>query len=189
VGKQIAEGGLFECAVFAGVKDEDGVVAELGEGLAAGAAGHGSGVVEISYGNGTEANGGAVLGDGAGDGALFGAGGEAVGSVFDVAAGDDATVFEQQRCAYAEAGVRRVRVGGGLVGEVAEVVAFGGGEWSGLWQRRHGKSFRVDLRGRRCKGAEVAGEVRGGWVLTGDRGCWRMVGASNAREYGAGSRE
>ena len=59
-----------------------------------------------------------------GDGALLGAGGEAVGGVFYVAAGDDGAVVEEESGAYAEVavgGVGVVRDGGGLLLEVSDL--------------------------------------------------------------------
>jgi hypothetical protein len=142
VGEQGAEGGFCGGAVVAGVEDEGGVVAELGEGLAAGAAGHGGGVVEIGDGDGAEADLRAVVGDGAGDGCLLGAAGEAEGGVFDVAAGDGCAVGEEERGADAEVRVGRVGVCGDGGGEVAEVLLFGGGE-VGLGRLRHGQWLRA----------------------------------------------
>ena len=62
------------------------------DGLAAGSAGLAGGVVEVGDGDGADADLGAVEADGGGDGGLFGADGEAVGGIFDVAAGDDVAV-------------------------------------------------------------------------------------------------
>ena len=54
-----------------------------------------------------------MLADGGGDGGLLGAGGEAVGGVFDVAAGKDGSVVEEEGSAYSE-----VAVGGvGVIGD------------------------------------------------------------------------
>lgn len=50
---------------------------------------------------------------GCGDGGLFGASGEAIGGVFNVAAYDDGAVFEEDCCAHAEVTVRGVGVLGG----------------------------------------------------------------------------
>ena len=57
--------------------------------LKAGSAGWPGFVVEVGDGHGSDTDGWAVLRDGGGDGGLLGAGGEAVGGVFYVAAGDD----------------------------------------------------------------------------------------------------
>ena len=106
-GEESTQGGFFGCIVLAGVEDEGRVVTEFGEGLAAGSAGHGHGSVEVGDGNGAEADGGAVLGDGSRNGSLLGTRGEAIGTVFDVAAGDDGSAFEENGGTDAE-----VRVGG-----------------------------------------------------------------------------
>ena len=116
MGDESAEGGFLQLAVFPGVEDEGGVVAELGEGLAAGSAGHGDGVVEVGYGYGAETDFGAVFGYGAGDGALLCAAGEAVRAVFHVAAGDDGAVFEKQSRSDTEVGVGRIGVVCGCFG-------------------------------------------------------------------------
>jgi len=88
------------------------------DGLAAGSAGLAGGLVEVGNGNGADADAGAAEGDGGGDGGLFGAGGKAIGGVFDVAASYDGTVREQEGGADAEAaigGVGVVRNSGGLL--------------------------------------------------------------------------
>jgi len=126
-GEEGTEGGLFGGAVFTGVEDEGRVVTEFGEGLAAGSAGHGHGSVEVGDGNGAEADGGSMLGDGSRNGSLLGTKGEAIRTVFDVAAGDDGSAFEEDGGTDAE-----VRVGG--VG----VLRGGGGQ---------GKEFRALLDG------------------------------------------
>jgi hypothetical protein len=81
----------------------------------------GGGVVEIGDDDGAEAYGGPVEGDGGGDGGLLGAGGEAVGGVFDVAAGDDVAVVEEERGADAEVAVGGVGVVGDRDGALAKV--------------------------------------------------------------------
>jgi len=79
--------------------------------LAAGAAGlAGDGGVGVGDGYGEDAGGGAVFGDGAAHGVLFGAVGEAVACVFNVAAGDDGSVVEEECCAYVEVAVGSVCV-------------------------------------------------------------------------------
>jgi hypothetical protein len=138
-----AESGFFEGAVFAGIEDEGVVGAELGEGLAAGTAGHGGGAVEVSDGDGAEADAGAELGDGAGDGSLLGAGGEAVGAVFDVAAGDDDAAFKQEGGTDAEVAVGSIGVFCSSGGERAQAGEVGGRQGRFLSLLRHGESFRV----------------------------------------------
>ena len=64
--------------------------------------------------------------DGGGDGGLFGADGEAVGGVFDVAAGDDSAVGKQDSGADAEVAVGRVGVVGDGDGALLQVCGLGG---------------------------------------------------------------
>ena len=88
------------------------------DGLAAGSARLAGGRVEVGDGDSADADAGAAEGDGGGDGGLLGAGGEAVRGVFDVAAGYDGTVCEQDGGADAEVAVGSVGVvgnGGGLL--------------------------------------------------------------------------
>jgi hypothetical protein len=127
-GKQIGEGGGDCLAGGGGVEDGGVGRGELEDGLAAGSAGHAGGAVEVDYSDGADADGGAVDGDGGGDGGLLGAGGEAVGGVFYVGSGDDLAGFEEDGRAYAEAAVRGVGVLGGFGGSVVESGDFGGGE-------------------------------------------------------------
>ena len=82
-------------------------------------------------------------GDGAGDGGLLGAGGEAVGAVFDVAAGDDGAVGEQERGADAEVRVGRVGVLRGGGGEGAEGGFLVRREGFELGGGRHGELPRI----------------------------------------------
>ena len=72
-----------------GIEDEGLRKAELKQSLPAGTAGLGGGLVEVGDRHGKDANVRAVLAYCPGDGGLLGAGGEAEGGVFDVAAGDD----------------------------------------------------------------------------------------------------
>jgi hypothetical protein len=140
VGEEGAQGRLEGCVVFAGVQDEGGVRAELGEGLTARAAGHGGGVVEVGDSDGADADDRAEFGDGASDGGLFSAGGKAIGAVFDVAASDDFAGFEEQGSAYAEMTVGGVGVLCSRGGDGAKVVALGGCE-VGMGQVRHGEGL------------------------------------------------
>ena len=96
--------------------------------MAAGSAGHADGAVEVSDGDGADADGWAVEGDGGGDGGLFGAGGEAIGGVLDIGSGDDLAGFEEDGGSYAEVAVRGVGVVGGFGGSLVESGGFGGGE-------------------------------------------------------------
>ena len=107
---EFTESGFLGCSIFAGIEDDGRVVTELGEGLAAGPAGHGGGIVEVGDGDGDETDGRAVLGDGPGDGALLRATGEAVGAIFDIASGDDGAVRKQECSADTKVTVGRVRM-------------------------------------------------------------------------------
>jgi len=103
------------------------------DGLAACSAGLAGGVVEVGDGDGVDADAGAAEGDGGGDGGLLGAGGEAVGGVFDVAAGYDGTVGEEERGTYTEVAVGGVGVmgdGGGLLQQVGDLC---GGQCAGTF--------------------------------------------------------
>jgi len=73
-----------------------------------------------------------VEGDGGDDGGLLGAGGEAVGGVFDVAAGDDGSLIEEKGCADAEVAVGGVSVFGGGYGAVLEFFDLEWGEFGGV---------------------------------------------------------
>jgi hypothetical protein len=73
--------------------------------------------------------------DGGGDGSLLGADGESVGGVFDVAAGDDSTVREQDSGTDAEVAVRRVRVVGDGDGALLQVCGLRGRERVGVAER------------------------------------------------------
>jgi len=81
-----------------------------------------------------------VQGDGGGDGSLLGAGGEAVGGVFDVGAGDHGSVLafirvEQDRGADTKMAVGGVGVVGGLDGALVEGGDFRRGEGCVLGHR------------------------------------------------------
>jgi len=114
-------------AVRAGEEDEGFGAGEFSEGLAAGAAGLRGGVVEVGDGDGEDADLWAVAGYGGGHGGLLGAGGEAEGGVFNVAAGDDGGVFsgEEEGCSYAEVAVGGVGVGGDGYGGFEEAGELG----------------------------------------------------------------
>ena len=113
---------MREGAIFGWVEDFCGRRAELVDGLAAGSAGLAGSVVEVDDDDGSDADGGTVLGDGGGDRGLLGASGEAVGGVLDVAAGDDVAVFEEDRGSDTEVAVGGVGVLGRCVGALMEVV-------------------------------------------------------------------
>ncbi len=112
---------MNESSVFGGIKDFGCGSAELVDGLAAGSAGLACGVVEIDDDDCADAGSGTVEGDGGSDGVLLGAGGEAVGGVLNVAAGEDVAVLEEDGCSYAEMAVGSVGVLGGGEGSQAEV--------------------------------------------------------------------
>ena len=102
-------------AIGGGKEDGGGGRGELGDGLAAGSAGLARGLVEVGYDYGLDADGGAELRYGTGDCGLLGAGGQAVGGVFYVAAGDDFAGFEEDRGSDVEMAVGGVGpVGGGF---------------------------------------------------------------------------
>jgi len=67
-------------------------------------------VIEVGNGDGADADCRAVEADGGGDGGLLGAGGEAIGGIFYIAAGDDAAVVEEDGGAYAKVAVGSVSV-------------------------------------------------------------------------------
>jgi len=124
-GKQIGKGGGYGRAGSGGVKDRGIGRSELKDGLATGSAGHACGAVEVDYSDSSDADGGTIEGDGGRDGGLFCAGGEAVGGIFDIGAGDDDAILtgvgvEQDGRADAEVAVGRVRVLGRLVGVLVE---------------------------------------------------------------------
>jgi len=101
---------VAERAVGVGEIDDGVGRAEFVDGLAAGPARLAGCGVEVGDGDGADADRGAVLGDGGGDGVLLGAGGEAVGGVLDIRAGNDGTVRKQDSGADAEVAVGRVCV-------------------------------------------------------------------------------
>jgi hypothetical protein len=136
--KEVGDGGLSDGAGFGGKEDHRLGGAELVDGLAAGSAGLAGGGVEIGDGDGSDADGWAVEADGGGDGGLFGADGEAVGGVFDVAAGDDGVGFvvEEERGADTEVAVRGVGVVGCFGGALLEGCDLGLRKWGAEWTRR-----------------------------------------------------
>lgn len=80
------------------------------DGLTTASAGLAGGVIEVGDGDSADADCRAVEADGGGDSGLLGAGGEAVGGIFYVAAGDDAAVVEEDGGAYAKVAVGSVSV-------------------------------------------------------------------------------
>ena len=100
---------------------------KFSDGLAAGSAGLAGDVGEVRDGEGGDADLRAETGDGCGDGGLFGAAGEAVGGVFDVAAKHGFSVGKQEGGSDIEAAIRRVAVGRGGAGKVGEGLEVGRG--------------------------------------------------------------
>jgi hypothetical protein len=131
-GEQRGDGGLGDGASFSGEEDDGIGSAELMDGLAAGSAGLTGGLVEVGYGDRADADLWAVETDGGGDGGLFGADSEAVGGVFDVAAGDDSTVREQDSGSDAEVAVGRVGVARDGDGALLQVCGLRGRERVGI---------------------------------------------------------
>ncbi len=137
-GDKLAECGVSEDALLAGVEDPGVWQRELEDGLTAGSAGHGSCLVEVGDCDCVDTNRWAVEADGGGDGGLLRASSEAEAGVFDVRSGDDVRgeIFadgDQQRSADAELAVGRVRVLGGSRRACAEGFDLGGGKAAGVW--------------------------------------------------------
>ena len=129
--EEFGDSGFRGGASVSGEEDDGLGRAEFLNGLAAGPAGLAGGVVEVGDGDGTDPDLWAEETDRSGDGRLFGADGEPVGGVFDVAAGDDSTVCEQDGGADAEAAVGGVGVMGDGDGSLLEICGLGGVDWSG----------------------------------------------------------
>ncbi len=113
------------------------------DGLAAGSAGLAGGGIEVGDNDGSDADGGAVLADGGGDGGLLGAGGEAVGGVFYVAAGEDGSVIEEEGGAYSKVAVGGVGVVGDFDGALVEIGDLGWCETGGSVGFGHGESEAI----------------------------------------------
>jgi len=123
-------------------------------------------VIQIGDGDGSDANFGAVEADGGGYRCLFGADGEAVGGVFNVAAGDNVSVGEKYGGADAEAAVRGVGVVsycGCLLLEVLDLSLGGAVSVAGCrhdmseaigcvvrWQGRYLEGFRFEISMTNC---------------------------------------
>ena len=138
-GEEFGEGGGGGLGVGTGEDDEGGGWGEFGDGLAAGSAGLAGGVVEVGDDHGAKTDGGAELCYSARDRGLFSACGEAVGGVFDVAAGDDLSCFQQDGGSNEEAAVGSVGAVGGGGGQTGEHGELGGGD-----------ELRVGLIGHVC---------------------------------------
>ena len=136
-GEQGGKRGGDRFAAGGGVKDCSFGGGELEDGLAAGSAGHAGSTVEVGDGDGAEAYGRAVKGDGGSNGSLLGARGKTVGGVFDVCANDDGSglavvCVEQDRGADAEVTVWGVGIVGSFGGALVE-----GGNLFGCEVGRH----------------------------------------------------
>ena len=151
--EKLGDAGLGDGSIF-GREENDGVgCAEFVDGLAAGSTGLAGGFVEVGDGDGADTDFRSVEADGAGDGGLFCANGEAVGGVFDIAAGDDSTVDEQGSGADAEVAVGGVGVMSDGDGALLQVGSHNGiedrGELGGLVvARRHDVSEAIDCKKR-----------------------------------------
>lgn len=120
-GKKVADGGSRDRAFGGGIKDPGVGRAELKEVLAAGSAGLACCGIEVGDRDSAKLDCWTELRDGCGDGGLFGTGGQAVGGVLDVAAGDDLAGGQQEGCAYAKAAVGSVGVLRDLGGSMSEI--------------------------------------------------------------------
>jgi hypothetical protein len=168
-GKEVGDGGLGDGSCFGGEEDDRVGDAELVDGLAAGSAGLAGGRIEVGDGDGAYADVWAVEADGGGDGGLFGADGEAIGCIFDVAAGDDIAVGEQKRSSYAEVAVRSVGVVGDFGGALLEVGDLGLGEVAGWVGCGHDMSEAIGCCGviasRRGLMIKATCPIRGMWTI------------------------
>lgn len=127
-GQQVSHGGLAEGAILLEKKDNGIRSAEFKNHLTAGPAGLAGGVVEVGDSDSADANCRPMEGNGSGDGGLLGAGGEAVGAIFDVAAGDRGSVFEKDGSPYAEVAVGRISVLGSRDGLLLKLFDYGTGK-------------------------------------------------------------
>lgn len=108
-------------AISGGEDDRRMRQGELGQSLTAGAAGRAGSVVQIGDRDGFHANLGSELGNGTDQCGTLSADGQPVAHIFDVRSSDDLSVGQPESRAYAEAGVGRVGVKGGLAGLFEEV--------------------------------------------------------------------
>lgn len=146
--------------MFCGKEDTAGGRGELRDGLTAGSAGLAcNGGVFIGDGNGNDADAWAALNDGACDGGLLCAGGEAVAGVFDVAAGDDVSVVQQKRCANVEVAVGCVGVFCGVGGLFAQAADAAFVEVCGFVFQRH-RLLRLNPCAKGCKRCGAKGHLR-----------------------------
>lgn len=141
--QEVGDGGFGDGAVGGGEEDAGGWRAELVDGLAACSARLAGFAVEVDDDDCTEPEGGAVEGYGGGDGILLGTGGEAIGGVFDVAAGNDGAVVKEDGRADVEVAIRGVGVAGGGEGTLLEVGDLAGGKGTGVGCKRHDESEAI----------------------------------------------
>ncbi len=111
--EQVGQGACFGAA-WAGKEDAAVRGGKFCDGLAAGSARLAGGLVEVVNSYGTDPDPRAVLGYRRGDCTLLGAGGQAIGGVFDVAAGDDFTRLEQDGRTHEKFAVGCISVGSDL---------------------------------------------------------------------------
>jgi len=117
------------------------------DGLAAGSAGFAGRGVEVGDCDGADADAGAVERDGGCDGGLLGAGGEPIGGVFDVAAGDYSTVRQQEGGTDAKFAVGCVGVFGNGARTLLEIGDLCGGEFVGMFGGGHDVSEAIGCAG------------------------------------------
>ena len=125
--------------------------------MTTGSAGLTGSIVEVGDGYGTDTDAGAVECYSSRNGILFGTGGEAVGGVLDVAAGDDGgwgcgEIDEQECCPNPKVTVGSVGVVGGSVSALLQQIDLGGGEWGEWWGERHDASEAIGCGCRRQGG-------------------------------------
>src|SRR6185437_682315 len=135
--KEIGNAGFVDAAVLSGEEDQSVRCTELKDGLSAGSAGRAGSIIEVRDDDGANADGRTVECNGSGDGVLLGAGGEAVRSIFNVAAGDDGVTFEKNSGSYVEVAVRGIGVLGGGDGALLQIRNSGWAEVAGRVCCRH----------------------------------------------------
>jgi len=135
--QDIANRGVGDSSTGGGEEDPGVCVAEFVDSLTTGSAGLAGGVVEVGDGDGANLDARSVPADRGDDGGLLGAGGQPIGCIFDVAAGDDLAVGEQQRRTHAKAAVGRVGVLGDLRSALAKIGDLFCGQAAGMDVFRH----------------------------------------------------
>lgn len=137
VREQCSERSRLRGVAFSGIKNQHIIIAEFAERLAACAAWHGSGVIEVRHGYGAQTNRRSMLGNSARDRRLLGAARKPVRTVLDVASRNDRPTLKQQRGSDTEMAVRRVRIFRGCPGEIAKLLLCGGRRRISFSRRRH----------------------------------------------------